>query len=188
MWLRLLDSLLEGPTKELRGQFGEDDVNALFVYYSRKRKIHYKLLGNIHIKVSDDKYIQIDTIYINSNGVFVTEIKNWSGYIKGKASDPIWTVTRTRYGQRHVYESKNPLIQNDYHTDTIRKELPPFTPIHSLVVFASNNASHLKIDNVIGIGSLPKYLEEFESDTKLSDEEIDNIFNYLYTKYKKRTH
>ena len=182
-WLSF--NFLEGSTEIIKGQFGEDDVNRLFVYYSRKKGIHYKIMGDVHIKIANDKEMQIDTIYINKNGVFVTETKNWDGRIKGKPDDSEWIRTKTRYGVKRVYKYTNPLIQNEYHVDAVKKVLGESIPIHSLIVFASNNAAHLKINNVIGIGSLPYYLEHFESKVQLSDNEIDSVFYSIYYAFKK---
>ena len=170
-------SILEGETIELRGAIGEQDVNDVLIHFSRKNNIHFGIVGNIRLQNEKGKGIQIDTIYINPNGIFVIETKKWDGLVTGKVEDAYWERIVTKRGVRKTYQYKNPIKQNDYHVSAIRSLLSNNIPVHSLVVFASNNASHLNIDNVISITKIPQYFMKMESDAPLSNEVIDDLFS-----------
>lgn len=75
---------------------------------------------------------EIDHLIVSRFGVFVVELKDYSGWILGSAADPFWTAV---YFKRK-YRFQNPLHQNFGHLKAV-EELLRVDPraLHGLVVF-----------------------------------------------------
>lgn len=110
-----------------------------------ERAVHKKLTTSL----DDSKYIilhdvtlgtrrgttQIDHIVVSSNGIFVIETKNMSGWIFGSEYDPQWTQTFYRRKRRF----QNPLRQNHAHVKALQELLSlGSSQFHSMVVFAGD--------------------------------------------------
>lgn len=175
MIIRALASYLDGDTIKSRGSVGEQDTISVLKHWSNKNSIYHKIIPNFIFKPIDGSNTQIDVIYINSSGLFVIEVKNWEGRVIGSIDDEIWT----RIKNHKEYQYKNPLIQNEIHIKKLSKLLPRSIPIYSLIVFASNNVSHLNIKNVVSITRTGIYLSEVEPKDVLSNQEIDNLYQLL---------
>ena len=123
----------------------------------------------------DFKSWEVQHIEIREKGIFVIETKNISGYIKGGIDDSKWTASSV-YSTKKIF---NPLKQNERHIKVLdfilRKNLKKDFPIYSLVVFVSNNAKNLKIDNVINATHLRFYLNGFKSDKTITIDEMNEI-------------
>ena len=176
MGLKSLFGILEGNTKRSRGYIGEDDVNRVLILHSVNNKLHYKIIHNFVMK---SPRVQVDTIYINKDGVFIIEVKNWTGRIVGKEDDDRWNRVIIRNGIQRSYQYLNPIKQNKSHVYKIKTILKPDIPIYSLIVFASNNARSLGIDNVVNITGMSRWLLNIKSNRELTDEEIDEIYQIL---------
>lgn len=172
-------SVLEGNTRDKRGSVGEEDVIRALVYISKRRKLHYKIIRNLNIQSSSGKKAQIDLVYINNQGIFIIEVKNWTGYVMGSENDDKWIRSVNRNGINKKYEYNNPLKQNDYHIEIFKNVTKIYKNIHSLVVFSSNNAARLKMKNVVNITSIPEYLNSIKIDESLKDKDIDDIYDVL---------
>lgn len=65
--------------------------------------------------------VQIDEIVVTRDGIYVVEVKNWSGYVSGSETSKTWHVVTTKGAH---YDYKNPLRQNGYHIMMLAKRLP----------------------------------------------------------------
>ena len=173
--LRALMGVLDGDTKKSRGKAGEKDTIDILKLHSYKKSWYYQIIYNFEFKRIDDSNYQIDIIYINNKGVFVIEVKDWEGRVEGSINDEIWIRTKNK----RIYQYKNPLIQNQKHIEKLSKYIPLPIPIHSLVVFASNNASHLNISNVVSITKMGQHLDNVKCNNELSNQEIDDLYEQL---------
>lgn len=69
------------------------------------------LLTNIHLSF-DGSETELDNVVINSRGVFIVEVKNYSGILAGKADDYKWLKSKyTDAGNFYQMEVKNPIKQ-----------------------------------------------------------------------------
>ena len=176
MRTRSLFNYLDGNSQNARGFVGEDDVYRVLTLHSSLNKLHSKIIYNLNL---ENPKVQIDLIYINKDGVFVIEVKNWTGSINGSQEDTYWFRKHFVNHRLRVDRYLNPVRQNEYHINHLKRYIPINVPIYSLVVFASNNASHLKIDNVLSITKLSRYLLNLKSEVTLKDDDIDYIYNNL---------
>ena len=138
-----------------------------------------KILMNLNVPVDDSKTTEIDLILIHETGVYVFEIKHYKGTIYGKDTDDIWTQY-FKTVKNNTF--KNPIKQNKYHINALNKLLPN-VPIHSCIVFTSNecnikiNNSDNKIDTCLlrNIKSTLDY-RFLKNPNKLSMDDINDIF------------
>ena len=70
-----------------------------------------KLLTNVPIRAAG-KQTELDNVIINSNGVFIIEVKNLRGVLSGNETDPDWLQTKSSSGGEFYQKTvKNPIKQ-----------------------------------------------------------------------------
>ncbi len=75
-----------------------------------------KFLFNVYIPKANNKTTEIDVLMICSQGLFVFESKNYSGWIFGNEIQRSWTQTLPK-GRGHSQKERfyNPIMQNASH-------------------------------------------------------------------------
>lgn len=147
-----------------------------------------KILFNCYIPKPNGQSSEIDVIMIHSNGVFIFESKNYSGWIFGSENSKFWTQTLP-YGKGETKKSHflNPIIQNQAHVNTLSNYIDKILPVYSIIVF-SNRCTLKNINedynhsHVIHRASLQKTIYKIISATQssLSSDEMDQIYEKLY--------
>lgn len=98
----------EEPPHKAAGDAGEDAAAAVI---KRVLKKGDKCLRNVQISY-DGQITELDFVIVNQNGVFIIEVKNYSGKITGKEDDATWKKTKTsRAGKTYVNQIENPAPQ-----------------------------------------------------------------------------
>lgn len=141
-----------------------------------------KILMNLTIPVSAGNTTEIDLLLIHETGLYVFEVKHYTGTIYGKDTDTFWTQY-FRTVKNEVF--KNPVEQNGYHIRALKKMFPNI-PIYSCVVF-TNHDCDIKINNsnpeidICLLGEIRRTLtNRFQTHSnRFSMKEIDTIFNHL---------
>ncbi|HSO11214.1 MAG TPA: nuclease-related domain-containing protein, partial [Anaerolineales bacterium] len=95
---------------------GEADVRKLII--SNFKAPNFHLLNNVTIPFQDGT-TQIDQILISTKGVFVIEVKHYSGWIFGNEKSNQWT--QTIYHVKNTFQ--NPIHQNFRHVKAIQQIL-----------------------------------------------------------------
>ncbi|MBQ2730386.1 MAG: NERD domain-containing protein [Clostridia bacterium] len=141
-----------------------------------------KILMNLNLPVSESSSTEVDLILIHETGLYVFEIKHFKGTIYGKDTDPIWTQY-FRTVKNNTF--KNPVLQNSYHIDALKKLFPEI-PIHSCIVFTNSDCDiRVKQSNtnisICRLIDIPQVLgHRFKSNENLyTMETIDTIFQKL---------
>lgn len=99
---------------------------------------------NLYLEGENTDLTEIDVLAISKEGIFVFEMKNYSGWIYGSEKDEQWTQAFNRNSKFRFY---NPLRQNYAHTKATEKYLNiNESDIIPVVVFS--NHSKLKKINV----------------------------------------
>ncbi|MHA2365620.1 MAG: nuclease-related domain-containing protein [Candidatus Hodarchaeales archaeon] len=117
----------------------EGELKAL--KYLEKLPDHYYILNQVEIPDQKGSYgvREIDYIVVGPNGVFLVEVKNISGLIKGKDTDKTLDVIKTdKYGIKHHKKEKNPFHQIKIQRIVLQKFLKQYriyTPIQGMVLF-----------------------------------------------------
>ena len=154
-----------GKKTEDKGVEGERKVarklNSCATEYSR-------LINDVVLLDSKGKTYQIDHIFINENGIWIIETKNWSGCIYGTDEQKEWTQVLA-YGKEknRIY---SPVKQNLTHAYKIQQELG--RSVIPLVVFVSADIKNVKSSYVCSIDNLPRILRK-NYGVSLSTREIE---------------
>lgn len=107
-----------------------------------------KILVNVEIPSDYGKTTEIDLLLFAPTGIYVFEIKHYSGKVYGGFDKPTWTEY---YKTRDSVTFDNPLKQNEYHLSQLKRLLPE-AQFYSYVVF-TNSSAEIKVG-----GRYPGYL------------------------------
>ena len=135
-----------------------------------------KQVFNNYKFISNGKSVQIDHIYINKNGIFVIETKNYKGEIYGNEEQHEWTQVLAFGNVENKFY--NPIKQNKSHIYKLQKFLPKNINIISVVVFIDADIENVKSNNVCTIDELHEILH-MSYETTISSKQIDYIANIL---------
>ena len=114
-----------------KGNYGE------FLLYRKVIRIFGKeaVLSNIYLDNINTETTEIDVLAISSKGIYVFEMKNYSGYIYGSEKDKYWTQVLNKWTKNKFY---NPLKQNYAHIKAVESYLQIDTQdIIPIVVFSN---------------------------------------------------
>lgn len=159
---------------KLRGKAGESKVNNCLRKFKGKEFAHVKDV----MLPSRGKTSQIDNLLISPYGIFVIEMKNYKGVIKGCVDQPKWlqSLPGSKYKPREFY---NPIWQNEGHIRALKALCArqfPNLQYHNIVVF-SDECKLPKIPNVIRLKDLRGALK-----AKMKDEPIISGEDVAYIK------
>ena len=95
-----------------------------------------KILVNVELPIENGRSTEIDLLLFSPTGVYVFEVKHYSGKIYGGYNSATWTKY---YKHRDSVTFDNPLKQNEYHIRQLKRYLPGVN-IYSYVVFTRNDS------------------------------------------------
>ena len=135
--------LIEKTQAEILGQEGEQ----LFIQqYQQAFTLPYVLLNNCTFTDAKNGTTQVDHIILSLNGIFVIELKNYSGWVFGKKDQKQWT----QIVYQKKYQFQNPLRQNYKHIkvlENILADLVEFKHLNSLVIFTEKSEFKTEMPN-----------------------------------------
>lgn len=109
----------ESPEKAF-GNKGEEIAGDVIRSTLRRDDIH---LSNISVHYLDQE-TELDNVVINDNGVFIIEVKNYAGKLKGRADDREWYKEKTtEKGNTYAKTVRNPIGQVKRQTYILSKYL-----------------------------------------------------------------
>lgn len=104
----ILGKSLKTPPHKAAGNAGEDSAASAI---KRILQEGDQCFRNVSIQ-HDGQETELDFLIINRNGVFIIEVKNYSGEIIGKEGDRYWEKTKTSQGgNEYVKRIENPIPQ-----------------------------------------------------------------------------
>lgn len=101
---------------------------------------------------SINEYSEIDILFIHNTGLYVLELKNYSGYVYGNLKNEHWDIGYKRDNKRSVFSIYNPVLQNKKHIEDLSERTGREYINH--VIFSNNSELDSNIENVT-------YLDEF---------------------------
>lgn len=141
--------LIKTVTELDRGTPSERDL----ILKLLKNKIPQEdIFHDLYIKTNNNTFSQIDLVLITEVGIIVFEIKDYSGWIFGKGTDPQWTQVLAHGKQK--YRFQNPITQNSNHITHLKTRLDQYKhlPFYSIIVFYGESV--LKNINFVPRGTL----------------------------------
>ncbi len=122
-----------------KGNYGE------FLLYRKIIRIFGKemVLTNIYLDNINTEKTEIDLLAISNKGIYIFEMKNYSGYIYGSSKDKNWTQVLNKWTKNKFY---NPLKQNYAHTQAVIKFLGIDSKLVIPIIVFSNRSKLAKIN------------------------------------------
>ena len=95
-----------------KGNYGE------FILFRKVIRLVGKesVLCNLYLDNKNTEKTEIDVLAVTNKGIYVFEMKNYSGYIYGTEKDLYWTQVLNRWTKNKFY---NPLKQNYAHIKAV---------------------------------------------------------------------
>ena len=109
LFIILLLSLSNGEDqKRIAGKEGELQEKKILNHYLNENDL---LLNNLNISIHG-RNTELDYVIINNNGVFIFEVKNFSGKLVGNEDDQYWNKYKISRGNKeYIKEIRNPIKQ-----------------------------------------------------------------------------
>lgn len=109
LFIFLLLSLSNGEDqKRIAGKEGELQAKKILNHYLNENDL---LLNNLNISIHG-RNTELDYVVINNNGVFIFEVKNFSGQLVGDEDDQYWNKYKISRGNKeYIKEVRNPIKQ-----------------------------------------------------------------------------
>ena len=106
LFIILLLSLSNGEDqKRIAGKEGELQAKKILNHYLNENDL---LLNNVNISIHG-RNTELDYVVINNNGVFIFEVKNFSGKLVGNEDDQYWNKYKISSGNNeYIKEIRNP--------------------------------------------------------------------------------
>lgn len=109
LFIILLLNLSNGEDqKRIAGKEGELQAKKILNHYLNENDL---LLNNVNISIHG-RNTELDYVVINNNGVFIFEVKNFSGQLVGNEDDQYWNKYKISRGNKeYIKEIRNPIKQ-----------------------------------------------------------------------------
>lgn len=109
LFIILLLSLSNGEDqKRIAGKEGELQAKKILNHYLNENDL---LLNNLNISIHG-RNTELDYVVINNNGIFIFEVKNFSGKLVGNEDDQYWNKYKISRGNKeYIKEIRNPIKQ-----------------------------------------------------------------------------
>ena len=167
------------------GYYGE------YLIYRELQQIngYHKFLFNVYVPRNSEETTEIDALLIHENGIYVMESKNYSGWIFGSEYQRQWTQTLPNGRKSQKNHFLNPIMQNELHIKWLKRQLPGFPDsVYKSIILFSDRCQLKKVSlvdekaEVIHRKQILKTIQAYSasSDSVLSNEQIDMIYNRLY--------
>ena len=109
LFIILLLNLSNGEDqKRIAGKEGELQAKKILNHYLNENDL---LLNNVNISIHG-RNTELDYVVINNNGIFIFEVKNFSGKLVGNEDDQYWNKYKISRGNKeYIKEIRNPIKQ-----------------------------------------------------------------------------
>ena len=163
--------------------------------YAIYKKLQYlekegtKFLFNVYIPKENEETTEIDVLMISSNGIYVFESKNYSGWIFGNEKQKYWTQTLpSGRGRSLKTQFLNPIIQNKGHIKYLKNIVGEDINVRSIIVFSERctfkdltlKSEEIKVINRYDLAYTIQDLLKYAPKVKLEQNLIDEIYEKLY--------
>ena len=148
-----------------------------------------KFLFNVYIPKDNGETTEIDVLMICSNGIYVIECKNYSGWIFGSENQINWYQTLPT-GRKKSHKEKffNPIMQNRNHIKHLKNMIGDQFSVFSIVAFSDKcTIKNLQMNNrdtiVTKIGNLGNAAFSVggtASGRGLNEAEMTQLYDQLY--------
>lgn len=169
---------------EMKNNIGSQGEYKLYKYLNYNITDKF-IINNIYLEKTPYQTTEIDMVLLCKKGIFVFEVKNYSGWIFGSRKQTYW-IQRFQSGVK--YKFYNPIMQNDEHIRALKEylQINSSTIFKSIVIFTGigelkTDIEYIKNNYVLNDIHLVKDIIELSEDT-LTEERIKRIYDMLKVK------
>lgn len=177
------------PFLTVKRDFGKYGEYLTYKYLKKYEKNGARFLFNVYIPKGNEETTEIDVLMICSNGIFVFESKNYSGWIWGDESQKNWYQTLPKgIGRSHKECFYNPIMQNRAHIKHLKTLLSKNINMFPIIVFSDRctlkniqlSSSDIKVINRYEVKSTVADICSKSHGNLLTPHDIDEVYNKLY--------
>lgn len=172
--LLILEEVLRRLTPEIKGASGEAMVSWVLSHLPKEQ---YTVIHNVMLQ-TERGTSQVDHVVVSVYGIFVIEVKNYTGWISGTENSSQWTQT--------IYKTKNrfmnPIHQNYGHAKAIEALLQdPGIPIYPIVTFPGDVKLKVSVQKakVVKYGYLNDTIKELSTEKVMDEARMREIVTML---------
>lgn len=173
--------IIEYVSPEKKGEKAEKRVRTKLSSIGMEKEDMFK---DLYINKLNGEYAQIDVLLLTDVGIFVFEVKNYSGWIFGDGNRKNW-MQILNYGESKN-QFYNPIFQNRNHLIALRDSIPQLhkIPLFSIIVFdgdcelkeISNVPRGVNVIRIEKLQSLVKRIINRRKTVEYSKDELRIIF------------
>lgn len=163
---------------EQRGELGEETMRLILERgLPREGENGYYIIQNLMLETPTGT-TQLDFTVVSAFGIFVIEVKNYSGWIFGSPDQANWTQS-LKGGRKFRFQ--NPLRQNFKHFAVLSEKTGvPRNVIFPVVAFSNDSEFKTEMPaNVVHFDSVVDYILQFRSIVILPGQLPDIVENFL---------
>lgn len=170
-----------------KGRYGEYQTYKQLKTYEKGGA---RFLLNLYIPKREGETTKIDVLMLSTKGVFVFEIKNYSGWIFGDEDRKNWYQTLLRgRGRSHKESFYNPIMQNRTHIKYLKTLLGEDTPMHSFITFSERctlknvqvKRQDIHVINQYDVARVVSRICNQIPGERLSEKQVEAQYNKLYS-------
>lgn len=165
-------------TAEWRGKLGEEEMRFILEHgLSGDGETGYRIIQNLMLETPTGT-TQLDFTIVSAFGIFIIEVKNYSGWIFGSPDQAFWTQCLN--GGRK-FRFQNPLRQNFKHFAVLSEKTGvPRNVIFPVVAFSNDSEFKTEMPaNVVHFDAVVDYIKQFRSIVILPEQVKDIVENFL---------
>ena len=158
--------IIKSVTQLSRGERSERDL----IYRLVKEGIPASTIFHDLYFPNEHGHTQVDLVIPTNIGIFVFEVKDYSGWIFGNAKSKKWTQILAYGRERHQFY--NPIMQNEGHITALRNTTEQLQniPIYSVIVFYGScilkNINNIPLNcQILYPESTPQYVKNLIANT-----------------------
>nr|WP_318033576.1 nuclease-related domain-containing protein [Mycoplasmopsis cynos] len=125
----------------------------------------------------NNKQYEIDSALISSSLLVVLEYKAINGILSGNADQKELNISKQNKTSKKLYKIKNPIFQNEYHIENIKRSLRKDIMLASLIIVPDD--ATIKISNIphhVNICTISE-LENLISQLSLMSKKLPDLVN-----------
>lgn len=171
------------------GNLGQKGEYLIYEHLKKEENKGARFLFNLYIPKKDGQTSEIDVLMICSDGIFVFESKNFSGWIFGDERRKNWCqIFPSGKGKSKKEFFYNPIMQNRSHIKHLKALLGDNINMYSVIVFSDRcklkkitvHSDNVKVIHRYDVSNAVRSYRRENTEPCMNDEYIGRIYKLLY--------
>lgn len=171
------------------GNLGQKGEYLIYDHLKKEENKGARFLFNLYIPKKDGQTSEIDVLMICSDGIFVFESKNFSGWIFGDERRKNWCqIFPSGKGKSKKEFFYNPIMQNRSHIKHLKALLGDNIKMYSVIAFSDRcklkkitiHSDNVKVIHRYDVSNAVRSFQRENTEICMNDEDIRKIYKLLY--------